>query len=130
MPGPDRLSLRIGDRNVLNYTAKDAKTRAPIDMSGASAKAIQVIYTDENAPLTSTVSSKTITSTPDATKGEITDGAGGEFRFIYTKTDVTTLTEEERASYFFATKILDVNGDPATVEDGLCTFKPQLVANP
>lgn len=130
MPGKDKLFLRIGDKTIINYTAKDKDTRVAIDMTGASAKVRQTIYTDENNPTTTTVSDKTIDQNVDATKGEITDGVNGKFRFIYIPADLSGETEALKKHYYFATKMLDVNGDPTTVEEGVCTFGKLLVTTP
>lgn len=131
MAGKDRLFLIIGDRSILNYTAVDKNSRDPVNMSGASAKVRQTIWTNPNDPTGSTVTDKTITATPDASNGEILGGGTtGLFRFIYIPADLASESEAIKKFYYFATKLLDVNGDPSTVERGICTLGPLVVTTP
>ena len=125
----DNLELRDADRTVIVYTARDADSRAVIDMSGATARARQVIFTDPANPLTSAVVTKSIDENADPNNGQITNGAGGVFQFVYTITDLAALTEADAKTYFFATKAWDVLGDPWTGEDGEAGILPQLVSN-
>jgi hypothetical protein len=130
------LALRIGDKNVLNYQARVRQTQAVKNLSAPNGKVRQSIYTDPSDPVGSSILTKTIDDSVDASNGQITDGANGVYHFVYITTDLTALVQANAKTYYFSTMEWDSNGDPVTVEpdeeseaQAECILLPQLVSN-
>lgn len=112
------------DTNILEVEVLDSKTKLPVDLTSGGARLS--IFSDLEAPFTSRVIDKEITSTPTA-NGEITDPLNGLMVFFLAPADTATLDTERKGSYYYGIMAKTNTGDLFTVAEGIVVFQIEKV---